>query len=125
MTILTSVRLTLAMTCLGCAAATSMRPREAFIGTLNEVGPRELQAVSSRMLYEALAELRPRFLLTNYRGETATVFINGALAGSTQVLQHISKSDVAIVRFLHGLDATQNHGAVHSGTVIEVTLQAR
>jgi hypothetical protein len=85
----------------------------------------DLQAVSARTLYEAVAELRPSFVRANVRGEPPTVFVDGFLAGSVEVMRQLAPGTVKSVRLLRGAEATARYGNVHTGSIIEVTLRSR
>ena len=85
----------------------------------------DLQSVTAATLYEAVAVLRPTFVRANDRGEQPTVFVNGFLAGSVEVLRGLAPRMVKDVRLLRGAEATSRYGNVHTGSIIDVTLRAR
>src|SRR5688572_1101548 len=120
-----AVRVAIVVMVTACAGASttdvadvqSSRPRFLTAG--------DLQSVTASTLYEVVAELRPNFVRANLRGGPPTVFVNGLLAGSVDVLRYIAPRTVKDVRLLRGADATSRYGNVHTGSIIDVTLRSR
>ncbi len=122
---LSSRRIALALFCAGCAAQTVARADQRS-STFDRLTSVDLIEVGERTtLQGAIAELRPSFLRPNLRGEPPTVFVDGIMASSPTVLRDLMAADVAEVHFLRGFEATAQHGPVHTGTIIEVTLRKR
>jgi len=119
-----TARAILALLAIGCVASTSARVDNRST-TFDRLTSADLASVSMSTLYEAIAMLRPGFLLPNLRGEPPTVFVDGTMTSAPNILESMRTSDVAEVRFLSGIDATTRHGSVHSGAIIEVKLRAR
>ena len=116
--------LALALFCLACAPARGVRI-DARSRSFDRLTSADFSSVTVHTLEEAIVELRPGFLRMNLRGERPTVFVNGIMASSPTVLRDLIVEEVAEVRFLRGVDATERHGSVHSGAIIEVTTRAR
>ena len=116
--------LALALFCQACAPARGVRI-DSRSRSFDRLTSSDLARVTVQTLEAAIVELRPAFLRTNLRGERPTVFVNGIMASSPTVLRDFVVEEVAEVRFLRGMDATERHGSVHSGAIIEVTTRAR
>ena len=114
----------LALFGLACGSARGVRIN-AGSWSFDRLTSADLAMVSVRTLEEAIVELRPGFLHVNLRGERPTVFVNGILASSPTALRDLMVGEVAEVRFLRGVDATERHGSVNSGAIIEVTTRVR
>ncbi|HEY2855587.1 MAG TPA: hypothetical protein VGJ18_22280 [Gemmatimonadaceae bacterium] len=110
--------------CMGCGASRSAHQNQSS-ATFDRLTAADLAVVSARTLEAAITMLRPSFLQTNLRGEAPTVFVNGTMASSPNVLRDLMASEVAEVHYLRGFEATARYGSVHSGAVIEVTLRRR
>lgn len=88
----------------------------------------ELTHSTAASVYEAIRQLRPRFLRT--RGPSSllnssvlgpAVIVDQTLLGGIQVLADIPLRDVETVRYLAAWDATTRHGSGYANGVIEVT----
>jgi hypothetical protein len=110
---------------MACTTTTTSRALEDRSSEQRILTASDLRAVSAVTLYEAVSELRPNFVRPNILGEPPTVFVNGSLAGSIDVLRQLTPGTVKEVRLLRGIDATASHGTAHTGSIIEVTLRSR
>lgn len=119
------VGLALAICLSACNGATAIRHVGDQPSGLYVLTARDLCTWSTRSLYDVIAELRPNFVRPNLRGEPPTLFVNGMLAGSIEVLHALPTDAVSEVRLLRGADATARHGSVHTGSILEVTLRSR
>ena len=108
-----------------CTTTTASQPLLNPPGDQRILTANDLHVVSAPTLYEAVDELRPHFLHPNFRGEPPTVFVNGVLAGSVDMLRQIAPSMVKEVRLLRSIDATAAHGPAHTGSIIAVMLRDR
>jgi hypothetical protein len=113
------------LACAGGAVRGSGADRNRLTGTQI----RETDAVN---LYYAIERLRPQWL--GSRGPTsasdptptvAHVFVNGTMAGNTEVLREIKTLEVEEVRFLTPGQAAARYGMGHPRGVIEATLRRR
>jgi hypothetical protein len=108
-----------------CVSPATTHSADAPAGPLRVLTASDLQAVSARTLYDAVVELRPSFVRANVRGEPPTVFVNGFLAGSVEVLRQLDPGAVKEIQLLRGAEATARYGNVHTGSIIDVTLRSR
>jgi hypothetical protein len=92
----------------------------------------ELAHSKAASVYEAIRQLRPRFLRT--RGPSSllntsvmgpAVIVDQALLGGIEALADIPLRDVEAVRYLAAWDATTRHGPGYANGVIEVTTWTR
>jgi hypothetical protein len=120
-----AMRIALIATLTACAGTTATRVIDVPSSQTRLLTANDLQSVTTATLYEVVAELRPNFVRANVRGEPPTVFVNGFLAGSVEVLRHLAPRTVKDVRLLRGADATARYGNVHTGSIIDVTLRSR
>ena len=77
----------------------------------------------SGSLYDAVVDARPDIL--RYRNTSPTVYLDGRLLGSIDLLQRIPLASVQEVRLLSRAEATFRYGRSHTGTVLEVTTRRR
>lgn len=88
----------------------------------------ELSHSKAPTMYEAIEQLRPRFLRT--RGPSSllnpsamgpAVIVDQSVLGGIETLVDIPLGDVAAVRYVGAWDATTRHGPGYANGVIEVT----
>jgi hypothetical protein len=120
-----AMRIAMLASLIGCVGATTTHVIDVPSSQTRLLTATDLQSVNTATLYEVVAQLRPNFVRANLRGERPTVFVNGFLAGSVEVLRHLAPRTVKDVRLLRGADATARYGNVHNGSIIDVTLRSR
>ena len=81
----------------------------------------ELATVQSSNVYEAVQQLRPRWLRARDARETVRVVVNGAPQGSVEELRGISLGTVESLRYRDAREATMRYGTGFGGGAIEVT----
>ncbi len=89
----------------------------------------EVREASAENLYEAIQELRPRWLrprprtsITFERASDPIVYLYGVRHGSINTLYQMHVNQVVQVEYINPLDATTRYGAGHGGGVILVDL---
>jgi len=88
----------------------------------------ELSHSKAPSVYEAIRQLRPRFLRTrgpssllNASAMGPAVIVDQSVLGGIETLADIPLGDVVTVRYLGAWDATTRHGPGYANGVIEVT----
>lgn len=88
----------------------------------------ELSHSKAASVYEAITQLRPRFLRTrgpssllNASAMEPAVIVDHTFLGGIEELVDIPLRDVEAVRYLAAWDATTRHGPGYANGVIEVT----
>jgi hypothetical protein len=88
----------------------------------------ELSHSKAPTMYEAIEQLRPRFLRTrgpssllNSSAMGPAVIVDQSVLGGIETLVDIPLGDVAAVRYVGAWDATTRHGPGYANGVIEVT----
>lgn len=92
------------------------------------IGTAELRDVDAANLYEAVLQLRPRFVrqrgmasVNLNKGNEIVVYIDNNRAGGVAVLQEMHPSEAAEVRYLDGPQASARFGMNHGSGAILVT----
>lgn len=108
-------------------AAADGAPGERFRRRSDVISERELAATSTPNLYDAIQQLRPRFLqrrgessITRREGTIVVVYIDDVRAGSPESLRSVHPSEVLEVRYLDGPSASSRYGLNHGGGAIVV-----
>ena len=88
----------------------------------------ELSHSKAPTMYEAIEQLRPRFLRTrgpssllNSSAMGPAVIVDQSVLGGIETLVDIPLGDVAAVRYVGAWDAATRHGPGYANGVIEVT----
>ena len=116
--------LTLAASLSACATG-QLAPLQ---GDPDAITSAELSHSKAPTMYEAIEQLRPRFLRTrgpssllNSNAMGPAVIVDQSVLGGIETLVDIPLGDVAAVRYVGAWDATTRHGPGYANGVIEVT----
>jgi hypothetical protein len=97
----------------------------------NLITVEELQEHQQLSAYDAIQQLRPRWLIAdrvvNVRGsghQYPKVAVDGILQGELDALRRISVLHILEIRFLNSADATTRYGTGFPAGIIEVTTRA-
>lgn len=107
-------------TALACSGSHQQGPRPSYS---NVITREELQQVNVRNLYEAIQQLRPRWLRVyggprSFSNETTVaVYQDEAYLGAQDVLQHMGLEGVYSIRYLDGTTAKATLTGLPSGFV--------
>ena len=111
---------------LGCASAP--KQGEATRSARNQLTREELARANSSNLYDAIAKVRPEWLLsrgptsvTNSTPTSVDVFMNGSMLGNADYLKQLGVIDVSEVRYWDAASASARFGMGHPRGVIEIT----
>lgn len=119
---LTAVLLALALV-VGSACAT--KGDSSAAGSRDLITAEEIQESGALTAYQAVQDLRPRFLRPgrfNMRASSyPVVYVNDLRLGGLDELRRIRSADVYSIRYLSGPDATTRFGTGHSGGALLVT----
>jgi hypothetical protein len=97
----------------------------------NVLTAEELAAQPTNNLYDAVARLRPRWLVERgpgtlgAGGNPVVVYVDNQRMGGTQELRNLAIEIVQEVRYRDASDATTRYGTGHAGGVIEVITKRR
>jgi hypothetical protein len=111
----------------GCANQRPPGERE----NMNLLTHEQIMGAGVQDLHQAVSRLRPQWLtqrgavsVNDPTPPTATVFVDGAQAGSLSQLQRIELSNVGQVRYWTPGEAASRFGMGHHRGVIEITTRA-
>ncbi len=114
----------------GCAGPGTAPGSSSRGNSADVVTGEQIRATSANNLYDALEQLRPRWLLPRGRASIAipdatepVVYLYGVRHGFVNTLYGINVNAVRRVEFIGPLDATTRYGTGHSGGIIDVELE--
>jgi hypothetical protein len=93
-------------------------------GDPNRITAEELEPYVHLSAFEAVRQLRPRWIQTRPPLEPAVVHVDGSRRGELDVLRRLQAEDIAEMVYLSAADATTRYGTGYRGGVIEVTTRS-
>ncbi len=118
-----ALSLALALVLPACASGGGAGAPEAPRPNPNLITAEEIAGAHVQNAFEAVRQLRPRFLMT-HGGTTSThgvqVMVDDVPRGGVSALGSINASDVVEIRYLDPSDATMKYGTGYTGGLIIV-----
>lgn len=106
----------------GCAGRST--PGGAPPADRNTLTPEEIGQRPFYSVYEAVASLRPNWLILRGFDDAVQVYVDENHVGGVEVLRTIRLPSVAVIRYMDGIQATARYGRDHDQGAILVTTRA-
>ncbi len=120
------VALLLVAASVGCAASGERGPSR----NPDLITRAELENSSTRNAYDAVQQLRPRWLtsrgassLQQSGGDMPIVYVGDRRHGPIETLRGFDTDGITSLRFINAANATTRYGGGHTGGVIQITLR--